>query len=53
MFYRSEREARLAKKTTKGNRRLSLIAVNLDSGSKAYKHDVIAKTCEARCPHQP
>src|SRR5213083_3275816 len=26
----------------------SLIAVNVDSGYKDYKHDVIAKTCEAR-----
>jgi len=26
----------------------SLIAVNVDSGYKEYKHDVIAKTCEAR-----
>ena len=26
----------------------SLIAVNVDSGYKAYKHDVIARTCEAR-----
>src|SRR5438128_12642953 len=26
----------------------SLIAVNVDSGYKAYKHDVIAQTCEAR-----
>ena len=28
--------------------RFSLIAVNVDSGYKDYKHDVIAKTCEAR-----
>ncbi len=26
----------------------SLIAVNVDSGYKAYKHDLIASTCEAR-----
>src|SRR5467141_3700859 len=26
----------------------SLIAVNVDSGYKEYKHDVIARTCEAR-----
>jgi tRNA 2-thiocytidine biosynthesis protein TtcA len=26
----------------------SLIAVNVDSGYKAFKHDLIAKTCEAR-----
>src|SRR5215467_9822927 len=26
----------------------SLVAVNVDSGYKEYKHDVIAKTCEAR-----
>jgi tRNA 2-thiocytidine biosynthesis protein TtcA len=26
----------------------SLIAVNVDSGYKEYKHDLIAKTCEAR-----
>src|SRR5216110_1498437 len=26
----------------------SLVAVNVDSGYKDYKHDVIAKTCEAR-----
>src|SRR6202521_2799459 len=26
----------------------SLVAVNVDSGYKAYKHDVIARTCEAR-----
>ncbi len=85
MSYRSELEARLAKKTTKaivdyhmiedGDRvmvglsggkdswallhvldvlrqrapiRFSLIAVNVDSGYKAYKHDVIARTCEER-----
>ena len=85
MPYRSELEARLAKKTTKaivdyamiedGDRimvglsggkdswallqildvlrerapiRFSLIAVNVDSGYKEYKHDVIARTCEAR-----
>ena len=28
--------------------RFSLVAVNVDSGDKAYKHDLIAKTCEAR-----
>src|SRR4051812_12685309 len=28
--------------------RFSLIAVNVDSGYKEYKHDLIAKTCEAR-----
>jgi len=85
MAYRTELEARLAKKTTKaivdyqmiedGDRvmvglsggkdswalmqlldilrqrapiRFSLIAVNVDSGYKDYKHDVIARTCEAR-----
>src|SRR6187455_3185270 len=85
MGYRSELEARLARKTTKavvdyqmiedGDRvmvglsggkdswallqildvlrqrapiRFSLIAVNVDSGYKEYKHDLIAKTCEAR-----
>jgi tRNA 2-thiocytidine biosynthesis protein TtcA len=85
MAYRSELEARLAKKTTKaivdysmladGDRvmvglsggkdswalmqtldvlrqrapiRFSLIAVNVDSGYKEYKHALIAKTCEAR-----
>src|SRR5947207_10101137 len=85
MGYRSELEARLAKKTTKaivdyamlddGDRvmvglsggkdswallqvldvlrqrapiRFSLVAVNVDSGYKAYKHDLIARTCEAR-----
>src|SRR3990172_10802642 len=26
----------------------SLVAVNVDSGYKAYKHDLIARTCEAR-----
>src|ERR1700738_3252585 len=26
----------------------SLVAVNVDSGYKAYKHDVIARTCEER-----
>src|SRR6185295_6888694 len=85
MPYRTDLEARLAKKTTKaivdyhmiedGDRvmiglsggkdswallqvldvlrqrapiRFSLVAVNVDSGYKAYKHDVIASTCEAR-----
>src|SRR6187399_1391110 len=85
MAYRSELEARLAKRTTKaivdyemiedGDRimvglsggkdswallqildvlrqrapiRFSLVAVNVDSGYKEYKHDLIAKTCEAR-----
>src|SRR5437764_7187861 len=85
MGYRSELEARLAKKTTKaivdfdmledGDRvmvglsggkdswallqaldvlrrrapiRFSLIAVNVDSGYKEYKHDLIAKTCVER-----
>src|SRR5690349_6131810 len=85
MAYRSELEARLAKKTTKaivdyemiedGDRvmvglsggkdswallqvldvlrqrapiRFSLVAVNVDSGYKEYKHDLIAKTCESR-----
>jgi len=85
MAYRTELEARLAKKTTRaivdyamlddGDRvmvglsggkdswallqlldilrqrapiRFSLIAVNVDSGYKDYKHDVIARTCEAR-----
>jgi tRNA 2-thiocytidine biosynthesis protein TtcA len=85
MPYRTELEARLAKKVTKaivdydmiqdGDRimiglsggkdswallqilevlrqrapiRFSLVAVNVDSGYKAYKHDVIARTCEAR-----
>jgi len=28
--------------------RFSLVAVSLDTGYKAYKHDVIARTCEAR-----
>src|SRR4030088_1367263 len=28
--------------------RFSLIAVNVDSGYKAYKHDVIARTCDER-----
>ena len=28
--------------------RFSLVAVNVDSGYKAYKHDVIARTCEER-----
>src|SRR4029079_4042499 len=28
--------------------RFTLIAVNVDSGYKEYKHDVIARTCEAR-----
>jgi tRNA 2-thiocytidine biosynthesis protein TtcA len=85
MAYRTELEARIAKKTTKaiidydmiddGDRimvglsggkdswallqvldvlrqrapvRFSLIAVNVDSGYKEYKHDLIAKTCQAR-----
>jgi tRNA 2-thiocytidine biosynthesis protein TtcA len=85
MAYRSELEARLAKKTTKaiidhqmiedGDRimvglsggkdswallqlldilrqrapiRFSLIAVNVDSGYKEYKHDLIARTCDER-----
>src|SRR6476620_11545969 len=85
MGYRSELEARLAKKTTKavvdyemlenGDRvmvglsggkdswallqildvlrqrapiRFSLVAVNVDSGYKEYKHDLIASTCQAR-----
>jgi tRNA 2-thiocytidine biosynthesis protein TtcA len=85
MAYRSDLEARVAKKTTKaivdyqmledGDRVMvglsggkdswallqvldvlrqrapiafSLVAVNVDSGYKEYKHDVIAKTCEAR-----
>lgn len=85
MGYRTELEARIAKKTTKaivdfqmiedGDRvmvglsggkdswallqvldvlrqrapiRFSLVAVNVDSGYKDYKHDVIARTCEAR-----
>src|SRR5207247_4737197 len=85
MGYRSELEARLAKKTTKaivdyqmiddGDRimvglsggkdswallqlpdvlrqrapiRFSMVAVNVDSGYKEYKHDVIARTCDER-----
>jgi tRNA 2-thiocytidine biosynthesis protein TtcA len=28
--------------------RFSVVAVNVDSGYKEYKHDVIARTCEAR-----
>src|SRR5947207_5302798 len=85
MAYRTELEARLAKKTTKaiidyhmiedGDRVMvglsggkdswallqildvmrqrapvgfSLIAVNVDSGYKEYKHELIAHTCEAR-----
>src|SRR5215813_3204790 len=85
MGYRSELEARLAKKTTKaivdyqmiedGDRimvglsggkdswallqildvlrqrapiRFTLVAVNVDSGYKDYRHDVIARTCQAR-----
>ena len=28
--------------------RFSLVAVNVDSGYKDFKHDVIARTCEAR-----
>ena len=28
--------------------RFSIVAVNVDSGYKEYKHDVIARTCEAR-----
>src|SRR5215204_2041318 len=85
MAYRSELEARLAKKTTKaivdyqmiedGDRvmvglsggkdswallqildvlrqrapiRFSLVAVNVDSGYKEYKHDLIARTCDDR-----
>src|SRR6187455_3286285 len=85
MGYRSELEARIAKKTTKaivdyemledGDRvmvglsggkdswallqaldvlrqrapiKFSLIAVNVDSGYKDFKHGVIAKTCEER-----
>jgi tRNA 2-thiocytidine biosynthesis protein TtcA len=85
MPYRSELEARLAKKTTKaivdyqmledGDRvmvglsggkdswallqvldllrqrapiQFSLVAVNVDSGYKEYKHDLIASTCQTR-----
>src|SRR5262249_5962863 len=85
MAYKTELEARLAKKATKaivdfdmiedGDRvmvglsggkdswallqlldvlrlrapiRFSLVAVNVDSGYKEYKHDLIAKTCESR-----
>ncbi|HUK33860.1 MAG TPA: tRNA 2-thiocytidine(32) synthetase TtcA [Vicinamibacterales bacterium] len=85
MAYRTELEARIAKKTTKaivdftmiepGDRIMvglsggkdswallqildvlrqrspvpfSLVAVNVDSGYKEFKHDLIAKTCEAR-----
>jgi tRNA 2-thiocytidine biosynthesis protein TtcA len=85
MGYRSELEARVAKRTTKaivdyemiedGDRvmvglsggkdswallqildvlrqrapvHFTLVAVNVDSGYKEYKHDLIAKTCEAR-----
>ena len=85
MAYRSELEARVAKKTTKaivdydmlenGDRvmvglsggkdswallqaldvlrqrapiRFSLIAVNVDSGYKEYKHELLASTCQAR-----
>jgi len=85
MSYRSELEARLARKTTKaiidysmiedGDRvmvglsggkdswallqildvlrqrapiKFSLVAVNVDSGYKEYKHDLIARTCVAR-----
>src|SRR5947209_6867683 len=85
MAYRTELEARVAKKTTKaisdfgmiepGDRimvglsggkdswallqildvlrqrapiRFSLVAVNVDSGYKEYKHDLIASTCTAR-----
>jgi tRNA 2-thiocytidine biosynthesis protein TtcA len=85
MSYRSELEARIAKKTTKaiidydmiedGDRimvglsggkdswallqildvlrsrspvRFSLVAVNVDSGYKEYKHDLIARTCVER-----
>src|SRR6188474_1765698 len=85
MGYRTDLEARLAKKTTKaivdyqmiddGDRimiglsggkdswallqvldvlrqrapvRFSLVAVNVDSGYKEYKHDLTANTCAAR-----
>jgi len=85
MAYRSELEARVAKKTTKaiidyemiqdGDRimvglsggkdswalmqilnvlqqrspvKFSVVAVNVDSGYKEYKHDVIARTCRER-----
>ena len=85
MGYRSELEARLAKKTTKaiveydmiadGDRvmvglsggkdswallqildvlrqrapiRFTLVAVNVDSGYKEYKHELLASTCKAR-----
>jgi tRNA 2-thiocytidine biosynthesis protein TtcA len=85
MSYRTELEARIAKKTTKaivdygmieeGDRIMvglsggkdswalmevlevlrkrspvtfSVVAVNVDSGYKEYKHDVIARTCEER-----
>ena len=85
MSYRSQLEARIAKKTTRaitdfnlledGDRimvglsggkdswallqmldvlrqrapiRFSLVAVNVDSGYKDFKHDVIARTCEER-----
>ena len=85
MAYRTELEARIAKKTTKaitdfgmiepGDRIMvglsggkdswallqmldvlrqrapfpfSLVAVNVDSGYKEFKHDLIAKTCESR-----
>jgi tRNA 2-thiocytidine biosynthesis protein TtcA len=85
MPYRSELEARIAKKTTRaivdhqlieeGDRvmvglsggkdswalfqvldvlrqrapiRFSLVAVNVDSGYEAYRHDLIARTCEDR-----
>jgi tRNA 2-thiocytidine biosynthesis protein TtcA len=85
MAYRSELEARIAKKTTRaivdyemladGDRvmvglsggkdswallqaldvlrqrapiRFSLLAVNVDSGYKEYKHELIASTCKAR-----
>jgi tRNA 2-thiocytidine biosynthesis protein TtcA len=85
MAYKTELEARLAKKTTKalvdfamldaGDRVMvglsggkdswallqildvlrlrapfafSLVAVNVDSGYKEYKHDLIARTCESR-----